>query len=97
MRNKIAFLNRLFETLKCRNEILQFLRDEKIISDDVMQNILHETHTQHASKIYTLLQELLQAEVLQVVEYEWRILPVEFIQLSLVSKTAKKDFTYTIG
>lgn len=96
MRNKINFLNQLFDKLKCRSDILQFLRDEKIITDDVMQNILHETHTQHASLIHTLLQKLLTDEVLQVVEYEWRLLPNEFMQLSIVTKSAKKDFTYTI-
>jgi hypothetical protein len=92
----VECLNRLFDTIKCREEILQFLKDEHLISDDVMQHILHEHHTQHASKILTLLEDLKKKEALQMVDFEWKILPKEFIQLTLVAKTAKKEFTYSV-
>jgi sulfur carrier protein ThiS len=96
MRKQIEMMNRLFDTLKCRNEILQFLKDEKLINDDTMQAILHDHHTQHATKIAGLLAELQQAEKLQLVDYEWRILPKELVKLTIVSKNAKKDFTYAV-
>lgn len=75
---------------------MDFLKDENLINDDIKQGILHEHHSQHASRILTLLEELSKKDQLQLVNYEWKILPVEFVQLSLVSKTGKKDFTYTI-
>ncbi len=96
MKRKVDFLNKLFELRKCREEILDFLKDEKLINDDVKQNILHEHHTQHAARIFTLLSELNAKEQLQLVEYDWKLLPVEFMQLTLVSKNAKKDFTYSV-
>lgn len=96
MRKRIDMLNRLFDTLKCRNDILQYLKDEKIIDDNLMQAILHEHHTQHATRIAGMLDELQRAEKLQLVDYEWQILPKELVKLTLVSKTSKKDFTYTV-
>jgi hypothetical protein len=96
MRRQVECLNRLFETRKCREEILQFLKDEHLINDDVMQNLLHEHHTQHASKMITLFDDLKKKEALQMVDFEWKILPKEFIQLTLVAKTAKKEITYSV-
>ena len=57
MRKQIDFLNRLFDVIKCRTDVLQFLKDEKLINDDTMQNVLHEHHTQHATKIAGMLAE----------------------------------------
>lgn len=96
MRKRVDFLNRLFELRKCREEILDFLMDEKLINDDIKQGILHEHHTQHATRIYTLLSELNKKEDLQLLEFDWKLLPIEFMQLTLVSKNARKEFTYTV-
>ncbi len=96
MRKKIECLDRLFVTLKCRNEILEYLKGEKLITDDVMQHLLHDHHSTHSTKIASLMEELLKAEKLQLVDYSWTILPKEFIQLSIVSKDSKKDFTYSV-
>ena len=96
MRKKIEFLNRLFDTIKCRNDVLQFLKEEKLIDDNLMQAVLHEHHTQHAPRIAGMLDELQRADKLQLVDYEWQILPKELVKLTLVSKTSKKDFTYSV-
>lgn len=96
MRRKIDFLDRLFKVLQCRVEILRFLRDEKLITDDVMQNILHDQHQTHSTKIAMMLEELVQAEKLQLVDYEWTILPKELLKLTIVSAEAKKEFTYSV-
>jgi len=96
IKRKIDFLNRLFELTKCRIELLQFLKDEKIITDDTMARILHDHHTTHATQIVNLLQECHKKETLQLVDYEWTILPKELLRLTLVSNTMKKEFLYTI-
>lgn len=96
MRKKIDMLNRLFELIKCRSEILQFLKEEKLISDDIMQGTLHEHHTQHAVKIAGMLEDLKKKEDLQLVDYEWQILPKELVKLTLISKASKKEFTYSV-
>ena len=94
MRRKVECLNRLFELLKCRTEILQFLKEEKVISDDTMQHLLLEHHTTHSTRIAGLLDESMKMDKLQLVDYEWTILPHELVKLSLVSKNAKKEWTF---
>lgn len=96
MRKKIDCMSRLFDLLKCRNEILEFLKEEKLISDDVMQTILHEHHSGHAAKITTMLAEFQQADKLQLVDYEWTILPKELVQLTVVSRNTKKVWVYSV-
>lgn len=94
MRKKIECLDRLFVLLRCRSEILQFLKDEKLITDDTLNVILMEHHATHSTKIATLLEELVKDDKLQLVDYEWTILPKELVKLSLVTKVTKKEFAY---
>lgn len=96
MRRKIDFLTRLFEVLQCRVDILQFLKDEKLINDDAMQTILHDQHQTHSTKIAMLLEELLKEEKLQLVSYEWSILPKELLSLTIVATNAKKEFIHSV-
>jgi len=96
LRKKIDCMNRLFETLNCRVEILQYLREEKLMTDDAVQHLLHENHLQHAQKIVSILGELQQTDKLQLVDYEWTVLPKEIIRLTLVSRNNKKEFAYSI-
>lgn len=96
MRKKIEFLDRLFAVLNCRFEILQFLKDENVISDDIMQNLLNEHHGTHSSRIASLLHELQVGEQLSLVDYEWSILPSELLKLTIVAPTAKREFTYSV-
>lgn len=95
-RKKIEFLDRMFKLLKCRQEILDFLKGEKLITDDVAQLILHDHHQTHSTKIVSLLEELQTKDDLQLVDYEWTILPKELMKLTLVSKSARKEFVYSV-
>lgn len=96
MKRKVEFLARLFDLLKCRNQILDFLKDEKLVTDDAVQTLLAEHYSSHATRIATLLTELGQADKLQLVDYEWTILPFERLKLTLVTNNQKKEFEYTI-
>lgn len=96
IKRKIDCLNRLFELTKCRTEVLQYLKSEKIITDDVMAGILHGNHNTHSTQIATLLQECAKKETVQLVDYEWTILPKELIRLTIVTANSKKEFLYTV-
>lgn len=94
MKKKIDFLNRMFELLRNKVEILEYLKMEKLITDDQMQRFLNENHIQHASRLAFMLEDLLLDEKLQLADYEWTILPFEVLKLTLVSATSKKEFIY---
>ena len=95
MRRKIKCMERLIELLHCKAEIVQFLKDEKVISDDEMQTILHRNHTTHSTLITGLLDDCVKTDKLQLVDYEWSILPKELVKLTIVSKNAKKEWVFT--
>ena len=94
MNKKIECLNKLFSLLQCRQELLEFLAEEKIIEPVQVQDILHTNHNTHASQIATLLDNAAKEEQLQLVNYEWTILPQQSIRLTIVSDNTKKEFKY---
>lgn len=94
MNKKIECLNQLFKLLQCRQEVLEFLAEEKVIPQVSIQDILHTNHNTHAAQIATLLDSAVKEDQLQLVDYEWAILPVERISLTIVSNTTKKEFKH---
>ena len=96
MRKQIEFLDRLFKLIQCRGDILDFLKSEKLITDDQKQQLLHDNHETHSTKIASLLNELQQSEQLHLVSYEWTVLPSELMKLTIVSSNDKKEFIYTV-
>lgn len=96
MKKKIEFLNRLFALLNCRLELLEWLREERVMTDDEIQHLLTEHHSSHASRIAVLLEDFQKKETLQLVDYTWSILPKELLKLSIVAPNAKKEFTYSV-
>ena len=69
MRKQIEFLNRLFDLLSCRTDILVWLKEEKLMSDDAVQTLLNENHTTHAAKLASIMAELQKSDKLQLVDY----------------------------
>lgn len=95
MKRKIECLERLFSLLKCKVELLQFLKEERIITDDIMQTLLVQHHSMHANKIATIMAEATRDTKLQLVDYEWSILPLELVRLTIVTHNTKRVFEYS--
>ena len=94
MNKKTECLKKLFKLLHCRQDILEFLAEEKVIPTVAVQDILHQDHNTHAAQIVTILDNAVKEEQLQLVDYEWSILPIERICLTVVSNSTKKEFRY---
>ncbi len=96
MKKEAEFLEKMFQVLHNKEEILQFLKDEKLITKDTVSAILLEHTNTHASSIAKTLHELQVSDDLQLVSYNWTLLPREIMRLTLVSMEAKKDFLYSV-
>jgi len=96
MRKQIEFLDRMFDRLKNRQEILEFLKLNRLINDDQLQTILHEQHNTHSTVIAGLLANLVKEEKVQMVSYDWTILPKETMKLTIVTDLDKKEFIYSV-
>jgi predicted HTH transcriptional regulator len=94
MGKKKEFLIKMFGVLRNRQEILEFLAEQKVITKTDIQTILLTNHNTHAGQIATLLENAVKEEQLQLVDYEWSILPVEKMCLTIVSDSTKKEWRY---
>lgn len=94
MKKQVEFLNRLFDLLKCRSSLLEYLKEEKLITQDIVQALLTEHQSSHAAKIIAILTDLHKNDKLQLVDFEWTILPYEHLKLTLISHSGKKEFEY---
>lgn len=92
MISKIRFLEEMFKTQKNQTQILQFLVDQQVYDKRSMDLLLHEDYRQHSTKIAMLLNDLQKEEKLQLVDYEWSILPKSVMRLSIVGPHDKKEF-----
>lgn len=95
MKRRIDCLERLFALLKCKVDLLQFLKEEEVISDDTMQRLLIEHHTAHCTKIAGILADAVKENKIQLADYEWSILPVEIVKLTIVTNRTKREFEYS--
>ena len=92
MISQTQFLQELFKSQKNQTQILQFLVDQNIYDRRSMDLLLHEDHRIHAAKIALLLKDLQEDDKLQLVDYEWSILPTKTMRLTLVGPHDKVVF-----
>lgn len=87
---EIQCLSRLIKKTSCYESILDFLLQEKVI--DKADHPRGDKDK--AFHLYNLIENGKQKETLILVSYEWILLPVEHINLTLVSKMTRKEFIY---
>jgi hypothetical protein len=82
----------MFATQKNQSEVLSFLVEQLAITNDQKDRLLHEDYRTHPTQIANLLEELQKSEKLQLVDYEWQMLPKNVMRLSIVGSTDKREF-----
>lgn len=92
MNRKTEFLGRLFALASCIDDLVAFLIAEKLLSE-----FQYSCLKQEADKpkfIYTLLEELKKADRLLLLDYEWSLLPIERLKLTIITERTTREFTY---
>lgn len=89
---QIECLTRLDELVSSIAEITGFLLDEKLISKDQFEAI--RSSPMKGKDLQALLSWLSTSEKLQLLEYNWQLLPAETINIVIVTDTVKREFTY---
>jgi len=90
---QIECLKRLSELTTSMDEILDFLFTEKVATKDECSAVKRSTN-QH-KELVILLQTLKANDKFQLLEYEWTILPVERICITIVTDKTRKEFDYS--
>jgi len=90
-RNEIECLKRYQEKLGL-NVLIEFLHDEKLTTEESFKD-LSRSH-EYPERIQFILNEALESEKIALLAYEWTILPVERIRLTITTERQHKEFSY---
>ena len=93
--SQIDCIKKLDTLTHCMREIADFLRSEKIISQQTRSSLLMGNNDD-AVAIYFELEIAIQEERLQMVDYVWTVLPHETISITIVTEVTNKTFSYNI-
>lgn len=89
---KIECLDRLERLTGGMLEIVDFLVEEKILKHEYYHSMRKSPIP--AKELERMLNELKKDNILQLLEYEWIVLPKESIKVTIVTDNAKREFTY---
>lgn len=73
-------------------ELIEFLKEEKLMNDHQIQTIKSET--EKSRLIYMVLENLRRDDKLLLLDYEWILLPVERLKLTIITERNRRDFNY---
>jgi hypothetical protein len=90
--NQIKCLERYKDVMVVFDDIFAFLLEEGVITKDDAKGVQREAYQPKA--MYTLLTRLSQQNLIQMLEYEWNILPIERIKILIVTNRNQREFTY---
>ena len=89
-KREIECLKRLQELSPVYEELIQFLTQELLLSKEELQVI--KNSPERAKQFQTKLATLASERKLQLLEFEWTLLPVERIRITMVTDHGFKEF-----
>lgn len=94
-RRQIECLERLQSLTGQLELILQFLKQEGFVDDNQMRSV--KNSADHAKEVQLILRDLQVKNKLQLLEYEWSVLPVENIKITIITDRDSKEFIHNGG
>lgn len=91
-KREVECLKRLNDLTGQIEDILLFLKEEKLIGDVSIKTV--KNSPDRPREVQSILNGLRDTGKLQLVEYKWILLPVETITLFLVTDSNTKQFSY---
>lgn len=92
MTRKEQCLQRLFDLTTCFAEMVDFLFNEKLISEEQIQDLKLEVDK--VNFLYNLLKEHEKKEKINLLSFDWIMLPEERIKVTIITDRAVQDFSY---
>lgn len=90
-KREVECLKRLQELTSTFEELAQFLVQEYLLSKDELKTIRNSP--EQSRLLQAKLAQLKNDRKLQLLEFEWTILPVERICITLVTDSGHREFT----
>jgi hypothetical protein len=98
-RTEVDCLERLNDRVNALDDIMSFLVEEGLMDLENIKTIKGSStpavllHT-YITAVHKDSEHRFSRNSLQLLEYEWHILPVERIKITMVTDRATRDFTY---
>lgn len=92
-KREIECLTRLQELTSQMEDILVFLKLEGLVDDNQMRSI--KLTPDRPKEVQQILKDLQTSGKLQMLMYEWHVLPVENITITIITDRNKKEFIFT--
>lgn len=93
-KNEIDCLIKLNNKVNCFADMIDFLSNEKIISRNEVAGLVNAQKLELPYELHRILKHALKEELLQLLDYQWEILPQEKIRVSIITKQTHKDFAW---
>jgi hypothetical protein len=74
--------------------MIDFLSSEKIISLTATNDLVNALKIELPFELHRTLKDALEKETLQLVDYNWELLPSEKICVTIITNQTRKDFTW---
>ena len=92
-KREIECIERLHQLTPTYEELLQFLLQEFLLSREELNTIHASPEIDRAKLLHAKLTVLSKERHLQLLEYEWTLLPVERIRITLVTATGHRELS----
>lgn len=94
MNKKIECIKRLFDKNNCYMEMCEWFIDLGIITDQEV--VLNSRPDEKAKFIFNVLKENSNGVncKFQLVDWEWKILPIELIKITCITENEVKEFSF---
>lgn len=90
--NKISCIKRMID-MDSHMEMFDWLKESKIIPDDSFSN---NSNQLIAEIVYYNLTRSCKDDKIQLLDFEWSLLPKEYIKITIITEREKKEFTYNL-
>ncbi len=89
---EIECIARLFKMADSYGELVEFLVEEKIMTNEVLANLKLELDKPRF--LHTFLKQEEKDDKLLLLSFDWVVLPIERIRIRLVTERNSKEFAY---
>jgi len=93
-KTEVECLKKLNSKIECFSDMIDFLSKEKIIDRNTTHRLAIELKRELPYELHKTLNTALEEETLQLVDYNWALLPQETIAVTIITKHSRKDFTW---
>lgn len=95
VKREVECLNRLQEMTGQLEDILGFLKQENLVDDNQLRSV--KLSADHPKEVRGILADLKVKQKIQLLQYEWSVLPVENIAITIITDRNQKEFIFNGG